>query len=50
MKKFRLDTDRLAVESFSAGDANGQAGTVPANDFFATRPQVCDPLTVAPHC
>jgi hypothetical protein len=49
MKKLRLEIDRLAVESFTPRDVNGQ-GTVPANEFFATRPQVCDPLTVAPHC
>ncbi|HEU4884508.1 MAG TPA: hypothetical protein VFT45_19795 [Longimicrobium sp.] len=45
MKKLRLDVDGLAVESFTAGDVNGQM----ANAFF-TRPGVCDPLTVAPHC
>ena len=49
MKKLRLDADRLAVESFSPGDANGQ-GTVPANELFATRPQVCDPFTLPPRC
>lgn len=48
MKKLRLDVDRLAVESFAADDANGQ--TVPANELFATRPQVCDPFTLPPRC
>jgi hypothetical protein len=50
MKKLRLDADRLAVESFALGDDNGRTGNVPANDFFATRPQACDPFTLPPRC
>ena len=50
MKKLRLDTDGLAVESFTPGDVNGQISGVPANEFFATRPQVCDPFTLPPRC
>jgi hypothetical protein len=49
MKKLRLDTAGLAVESFTPGDANGHIN-VPANEFFATRPQVCDPFTLPPRC
>jgi hypothetical protein len=44
MKKLRLDAGALAVESFAAIEVPA------ANGFFATRPQVCDPVTVAPHC
>jgi hypothetical protein len=49
MKKLRLDADRLEVESFTPGDANGQTGAVP-NEFFATRPEVCDPFSLPPRC
>jgi hypothetical protein len=50
MKKLKLQAEALAVESFSAGDANAQAGTVAANALFATRPEVCDPFTLPPRC
>jgi hypothetical protein len=49
MKKLRLDAGRLAVESFTPRDVNGQ-GAVPANELFATRPQACDPFTLPPRC
>lgn len=50
MKKPKLQLDALAVESFTPGDANGQAGAAPANELFATRPQACDPFTLPPRC
>jgi hypothetical protein len=48
MKKLRLDTDRLAVESFAA-EASAP-GAPPANGLFATRPGVCDPFSLPPRC
>ncbi|HEX6367870.1 MAG TPA: hypothetical protein VF006_02980 [Longimicrobium sp.] len=50
MRKLKLQADALAVESFAAGDASGQAGTAKANELFATRPEVCDPFTLPPRC
>lgn len=50
MKKLKLRVDALAVESFAADDAGGQLRAAPANEFFATRPQVCDPFTLPPRC
>lgn len=45
MKKLRLDAGAVAVESFPTADEGAQA-----RELFATRPQVCDPLTLPPHC
>jgi hypothetical protein len=50
MKKLKLQVEELAVESFSAGEANGQAGTVEANALLATRPGACDPFSLPPRC
>lgn len=50
MKKLKLQVEALAVESFAADDADGQAGTVQAHELFATRPQACDPFSVPPRC
>lgn len=47
MKKLRLQAEALEVESFPTG-ADGQGDT--AAEFFATRPQVCDPFTLPPRC
>ena len=48
MKKMTLQVDALAVETFATGDAKGANSTVHA--LLATRPQVCDPLTLPPRC
>lgn len=50
MKKLKLHVDALAVESFAAGDCDGPVEAVPANEFFATRPEACDPFSVPPRC
>lgn len=49
MKKLTLQADALEVESFST-DVERDGDTVQPPEFFATRPQVCDPLTVPPRC
>jgi hypothetical protein len=50
MKKLKLQMETLAVESFAADDADGQAGTVQAHAFLATRPEACDPFSLPPRC
>ncbi|WP_420125679.1 hypothetical protein [Longimicrobium sp.] len=50
MKKLKLQLETLAVESFTADRADGQAGTVQAHELFATRPEVCDPFSLPPRC
>ena len=51
MKTLTLQIDALAVQSFATGEKDGQTGTAGARELFATRPQICDPLTFVPaHC
>lgn len=48
MKKTTLRMDTLTVESFDTGDVRQAAGTAQA--LFATRPEICDPVTYHPRC
>jgi hypothetical protein len=45
MKKMTLNVEALGVESFNASPEAEFLG-----DVAMTRPQVCDPFTMGPHC
>ena len=50
MEKLTLRPEARVVESFAAGDADPQAGSVQAHELFATRLAACDPFSGPPRC